>query len=264
GTRWSHFEYDPYGGQIVASDPGGLSHQFRFSTKFYQAAFGNYDFGRRYLHPKHGRWFSRDPIHELGGFALYAFARNQETTNIDPMGLVATWQPCDGDDEIEIEYEIVQACIRDIRFNDATVICCDGKCGAYIGDGFSTDAKVLECTRKHECLHCRQLAIGAKCGFNPKKQKKKCDDVTDGMMPGGEAPPQGDVQYGEPDRCECTAYSDSLKCIKTCKTTECRDTRCAWRCYKNYHCTYRDKIKATKESLQKCLDNCAQLTHPPK
>ncbi|MCK6486707.1 MAG: hypothetical protein L6R00_21585, partial [Phycisphaerae bacterium] len=47
GTRWSHFEYDPYGGQIVASDPGGLSHQFRFSTKFYQAAFGNYDFGRR-------------------------------------------------------------------------------------------------------------------------------------------------------------------------------------------------------------------------
>lgn len=43
--------------------------------------------GYRYYSPTLGRWMSRDPIEEDGGFNLYAYAVNRPTTAVDLLGL---------------------------------------------------------------------------------------------------------------------------------------------------------------------------------
>jgi hypothetical protein len=40
-----------------------------------------------YYHPDEGRWLSRDPIEESGGWNLYAFVMNSAVDGFDPLGL---------------------------------------------------------------------------------------------------------------------------------------------------------------------------------
>jgi len=42
--------------------------------------------GHRYYHPETGRWISRDPIEERGGFHLYMFAQNNSIQQYDLLG----------------------------------------------------------------------------------------------------------------------------------------------------------------------------------
>ena len=44
-------------------------------------------YGYRYYSPDLGRWISRDPIEEQGGFNLYAFVNNDPVNKIDLLGL---------------------------------------------------------------------------------------------------------------------------------------------------------------------------------
>ena len=50
--------------------------------------------GLRYYSPELGRWPSRDPLQEPGGFNLYGFVRNGPVDKIDYLGL---WEPPDLD-----------------------------------------------------------------------------------------------------------------------------------------------------------------------
>ncbi|NUQ45949.1 MAG: RHS repeat-associated core domain-containing protein, partial [Phycisphaerae bacterium] len=84
---WTHVEYDPYGGQIVATDAGGLAHPFRYSTKYWDGVFEKHYYGYRYSDYTLGRWMSRDPSDELGGVNLYVAISNDPVNECDPAGL---------------------------------------------------------------------------------------------------------------------------------------------------------------------------------
>ena len=51
--------------------------------------------GRRFYSPELGRWLSRDPIEEAGGFNLCSFVRNRPIGRSDYLGLAITDGECD-------------------------------------------------------------------------------------------------------------------------------------------------------------------------
>ncbi|MGA2801371.1 MAG: RHS repeat-associated core domain-containing protein [Verrucomicrobiota bacterium] len=87
GTIAAQYEYGPFGEPIRATGPLAKLNPFLFSTKFYDWETGLYYYGYRYYDPITGRWPDRDPLGEQGGFNLYAFARNNPITKVDPLGL---------------------------------------------------------------------------------------------------------------------------------------------------------------------------------
>src|SRR4029453_7490736 len=86
GSTVARYEYGPYG------EPMGESGEedacpFRWQTKYLDAESGHYYFGYRYYDPRLGRWLSRDPKREAGGFNLYAYCGNDPINRHDPLGL---------------------------------------------------------------------------------------------------------------------------------------------------------------------------------
>jgi len=79
------YAYDGYGN--ILSKTGSLDQPFRFSTKAYDEKTGLSYYGYRFYSPVSGRWMTRDPLGEAGGFNLYRFVRNDPINVIDPMGL---------------------------------------------------------------------------------------------------------------------------------------------------------------------------------
>ncbi|MBB5354036.1 RHS repeat-associated protein, partial [Haloferula luteola] len=57
-----------------------------FSTKYQDEETGLYYYGYRYYDPVTGRWQSRDPLEELGGFNLYGAFYNDGINNFDSDG----------------------------------------------------------------------------------------------------------------------------------------------------------------------------------
>jgi RHS repeat-associated protein len=60
---------------------------FRWSTQYTDDETDLVCYLHRYYNPSTGRWLSRDPIAELGGFNLYAFALNSPLNILDILGL---------------------------------------------------------------------------------------------------------------------------------------------------------------------------------
>ena len=71
GTRVAENAYDAFGNTIASSGSMSAVFPHRFSTKYYDAETDLYYYGYRYYSPSLGRWISRDPIEEAGGFNLY-------------------------------------------------------------------------------------------------------------------------------------------------------------------------------------------------
>ncbi|GAF83527.1 unnamed protein product, partial [marine sediment metagenome] len=98
GAVAARYEYDPYGNIIGPDDdddgdwrddagPYAETNPMRFSTKWFDAEVGLYNYGMRYYLPRLGRWLNRDPIEEEGGLNLYVFLSNDPANNIDIVGL---------------------------------------------------------------------------------------------------------------------------------------------------------------------------------
>ena len=90
GTISTRYEYGPFGevfcsvGELAGENP------FQFSTKYTDFETDLVYYGYRYYSPDIGRWISRDPIEEQGGFNLYAFVNNDPVNHWDMLGLECT------------------------------------------------------------------------------------------------------------------------------------------------------------------------------
>jgi RHS repeat-associated protein len=86
GAQVARFEFGPFGEPLGESGETWVC-PFRWQTKWYDAESQQYYFGYRYYDPRLGRWLSRDPIREAGGFNLYAYCGNDPVNRHDPLGL---------------------------------------------------------------------------------------------------------------------------------------------------------------------------------
>jgi RHS repeat-associated protein len=86
GQPVARFDFGPFGEPLGESGETWVC-PFRWQTKWYDAESQQYYFGYRYYDPRLGRWLSRDPIRESGGFNLYAYCGNDPVNRHDPLGL---------------------------------------------------------------------------------------------------------------------------------------------------------------------------------
>ena len=84
GTAVMNVAYDPFGNIIS----GTLVGEYGFSTKPLIDGLDWYYYGFRYYDPVTGRWPSRDPIGERGGYNIYGMIGNDLIGEIDFLGLV--------------------------------------------------------------------------------------------------------------------------------------------------------------------------------
>ncbi len=86
GNIVAHYDYSPFGEQILASGEMAQTFTHRFSTKPFCQYTGLIEYQYRKYHPSLGRWLSRDPIGEQGGVNLYAMCGNNGIDNYDIYG----------------------------------------------------------------------------------------------------------------------------------------------------------------------------------
>ena len=87
GTVAAHYEYDPFGNQIVGTGSSADLNPWRFSTKYWEPETGLLHYELRPYFPSIGKWAQRDLIGEDGGENLYAFVENNPVSCVDPLGL---------------------------------------------------------------------------------------------------------------------------------------------------------------------------------
>jgi len=86
GALAGRYDYGPFGESLRATGAAGRSNPVRFSSKLTDPETGLVYYGYRHLNSVIGRWLSRDPIGEDGGFNLYGFVENNPLLRIDPYG----------------------------------------------------------------------------------------------------------------------------------------------------------------------------------
>jgi RHS repeat-associated protein len=86
GTLHATYEYGPFGRLLKSTGSKANENPYRFSTKPMDAETGLYYYGYRYLDVDLGRWVSRDPIGERGGWNLYGFVGNIPIGLVDFLG----------------------------------------------------------------------------------------------------------------------------------------------------------------------------------
>ena len=87
GTIQAAYTYGPFGETLRAVGPLAQSNPWRFSTKYQDEETGLLYYGYRFYNPMDGRWLSRDPIEEQGGWNLYGFVANDAVSRYDALGL---------------------------------------------------------------------------------------------------------------------------------------------------------------------------------
>jgi RHS repeat-associated protein len=91
-------EYSPFG--KITATTGTAPCQFGFSTIYRDAETGFLAYRFRDYDPNLGRWLSRDPIGEMGGYNLYGFVGNDGVNWVDLFGL-ADEECCDPDQKLK-------------------------------------------------------------------------------------------------------------------------------------------------------------------
>ena len=84
--RRALYEYRPYGGLLTSEGNMAQENKFRFSCEYMDDELGLIYYNYRHLNPRDGRWISRDPIAEQGGWNLFAFVKNNSIINFDYLG----------------------------------------------------------------------------------------------------------------------------------------------------------------------------------
>ena len=85
--RRALYEYRPYGGLVTSEGNMAQENKFRFSCEYMDDELGLIYYNYRHLNPRDGRWISRDPIKEEGGWNLFAFVGNSPIHVNDNKGL---------------------------------------------------------------------------------------------------------------------------------------------------------------------------------
>jgi RHS repeat-associated protein len=87
------YAYDPFG--VLMKNTALLDQPYMFSTKEYDAETGLSYYGYRYYNASIGKWTTRDPMGEAGGYNLYGFVGNNPVDYIDLLGLAPGdwWDP---------------------------------------------------------------------------------------------------------------------------------------------------------------------------
>ena len=85
--RRALYEYRPYGGLVTSEGNMAQENKFRFSSEYMDDELGLIYYNYRHLNPRDGRWISRDPIAEEGGWNLYSYIYNSPTISNDIIGL---------------------------------------------------------------------------------------------------------------------------------------------------------------------------------
>ena len=85
--RRALYEYRPYGGLVTSEGNMAEENKFRFSCEYMDDELGLIYYNYRHLNPRDGRWISRDPIMEQGGWNLYSYIYNSPTISNDIIGL---------------------------------------------------------------------------------------------------------------------------------------------------------------------------------
>jgi len=88
--RRALYEYRPYGGLVTSEGNMAQENKFRFSCEYMDDELGLIYYNYRHLNPNDGRWISRDPIAEQGGWNLFAFVGNKIFNQADILGLICT------------------------------------------------------------------------------------------------------------------------------------------------------------------------------
>ncbi len=87
GSLVAEYSYDAFGNTISSSGSMASVFPHRFSTKYHDSDTALYYYGYRYYAPSLGRWISRDPIQESGGYNLHSSCCNNLFSRFDPRGL---------------------------------------------------------------------------------------------------------------------------------------------------------------------------------
>ena len=85
--RRALYEYRPYGGLVTSEGNMAQETHSSFSSEYMDDELGLIYYNYRHLNPHDGRWISRDPIMEQGGWNLFAFVNNNGIINFDYLGL---------------------------------------------------------------------------------------------------------------------------------------------------------------------------------
>ena len=81
------YTYMPYG---EATAEGDVTQPIQWSSEYNDEELGLVYYNYRHLNPHDGRWISRDPIEEEGGWNLFAFVGNKIFNQSDILGLICT------------------------------------------------------------------------------------------------------------------------------------------------------------------------------
>ena len=89
------YAYDPFG--VLMKKTALIDQPYMFSTKEYDPETGLSYFGYRFYNASTGKWTTRDPLGEAGGYNLYGFVGNSAMNWIDSWGLVSLETSISGD-----------------------------------------------------------------------------------------------------------------------------------------------------------------------
>jgi RHS repeat-associated protein len=85
-TRVATYLYGPFGQKLSESGTIAANNPLQFSSEQFDTDLDLIYYALRYLFPAIGRWLTKDPIGERGGWNLYAFCRNNAVNTWDRWG----------------------------------------------------------------------------------------------------------------------------------------------------------------------------------